>query len=393
PPFHHAPRPMECEVGWAGTCHNAVLQARRDRLDQRMACRLVRYPMHRELQKAPGRAGAASRRMYLAGGWSRQTTIPRHKSGKARIASETAIAPCAPGLGETAWTGRRRPRFRTFQVCPKDLGALPGHPEPAVSWHSGFRGGAHARHKTTPVYHAARRRGCGVAVRGARAATRRDASHRTSECVRGERSRRAGLDQGVDTAPARIRLDQWTQRSGRVSFCRRGRSAHFHAASELIELRPDVVLASGALAATALRQQTLSIPIVFVQVVDPVSAGFVTNLARPEGNITGFTNFEFSVGGKWLQLLKECAPSVDRIAVVFDPANPTWAAYLRTIEAAAPSFGVRLIPAGVRDAAEITQRVATFARDPNGGLVVLPSPVTIRNRETIIVAAARHRLP
>jgi putative ABC transport system substrate-binding protein len=79
--------------------------------------------------------------------------------------------------------------------------------------------------------------------------------------------------------------------------------------------------------------------------------------------------------------------------VVFDPANPTWAAYLRTIEAAAPSFGVRLIPAGVRDAAEITQRVATFARDPNGGLVVLPSPVTIRNRETIIVAAARHRLP
>jgi hypothetical protein len=114
-------------------------------------------------------------------------------------------------------------------------------------------------------------------------------------------------------------------------------------AAELIELRPDVVLASGALAATALRQQTLSIPIVFVHVVDPVSAGFVTNLARPEGNITGFTNFEFSVGEKWLQLLKECAPSVDRIAVVFDPANPTWAAYLRTIEAAAPSFGVRLI--------------------------------------------------
>ena len=164
-------------------------------------------------------------------------------------------------------------------------------------------------------------------------------------------------------------------------------------AAELIELRPDVVLAAGALAATALRQQTLSMPIVFVHVVDPVSAGFVTNLARPEGNITGFTNFEFSVGGKWLQLLKECAPSVDRIAVVFDPANPTWAAYLRTIEAAAPSFGVRLIPAGVRDAAEITQRVAAFARDPNGALVVIPGPVTIGHRETIIVAAARQRLP
>ena len=110
-------------------------------------------------------------------------------------------------------------------------------------------------------------------------------------------------------------------------------------ASELIELRPDVVLASGALAATALRQQTLSIPIVFVHVVDPVSAGFVTNLARPEGNITGFTNFEFSVGGKWLQLLKECAPSIDRIAVVFDPANPTWAAYLRPAQNAHRSNG------------------------------------------------------
>src|SRR5215510_3370097 len=112
-------------------------------------------------------------------------------------------------------------------------------------------------------------------------------------------------------------------------------------AIELIELRPDVVFAAGAPAAIALRQHTLSIPIVFVQVVDPVAAGFVTNLARPEGNITGFTNFEFSIGGKWLQLLKECAPSTARVAVSFDPANPTWAAYLRTMEAAAPSFGMR----------------------------------------------------
>jgi putative tryptophan/tyrosine transport system substrate-binding protein len=151
--------------------------------------------------------------------------------------------------------------------------------------------------------------------------------------------------------------------------------------------------AAGSLAAIALRQHTLSIPIVFVEVVDPVAAGFVTNLARPEGNITGFTNFEFSVGEKWLQLLKECAPSVDRIAVVFDPVNPTWTAYLRTIEAAAPSLGLRLIPAGVRDTAEIAQRIATFARDPNGALVVLPGPVVIRHREWLIVAAARYRLP
>ena len=109
-------------------------------------------------------------------------------------------------------------------------------------------------------------------------------------------------------------------------------------AAELIELGPDVILAVGAPAAAAVRQQTLSLPIVFAGVADPVAAGFVTNLSRPEGNITGFTNFEFSIGGKWLQFLKECAPSTERIAVLFQPANATWAPYLRTIEAAAPSF-------------------------------------------------------
>jgi len=164
-------------------------------------------------------------------------------------------------------------------------------------------------------------------------------------------------------------------------------------AKELVELGPEVIVASGGPAASALRQQTLSIPIVFVQVVDPVAAGFVTNLARPEGNITGFTNFEFSIGGKWLQLLKECAPSIDRVAVAFDPANPTWAAYLRTIEAAAPSFGLRLIPAGLRDAADIRQRLAALARDPNGAVVVLPSSVTAKHRESIIDAAVAQRLP
>jgi len=164
-------------------------------------------------------------------------------------------------------------------------------------------------------------------------------------------------------------------------------------ATELVEGHPDLIIASGTAGAAALRQQSLSIPIVFVQVVDPVLAGFVTNLARPEGNITGFTNFEFSVGGKWLQLLKQCAPAISRIAVVFDPANPSWAAYLRTIEAAAPSFGVQLTPAGVRDAAEIKQRVAAFARGPNGAVVVLPSPVTNQYRESIIAATAEQRLP
>src|SRR6516165_3134099 len=164
-------------------------------------------------------------------------------------------------------------------------------------------------------------------------------------------------------------------------------------ATELVEGHPDVIIASGLAPAVALRQQTLSIPIVFVQVADPVSAGFVTNLARPEGNITGFTNFEFSVGGKWLQLLKEYAPATSRIAAVFDPANPSWAAYLRTIESAAPMFGVQLTPVAVRDAADIKQRVAVFAGEPNGAVVVFPSPVTLQYRESIIAATAEQRLP
>src|SRR5262249_16241706 len=164
-------------------------------------------------------------------------------------------------------------------------------------------------------------------------------------------------------------------------------------ASELIELQPDVIVAIGSLAATALRQQTLSIPIVFVQVPDPVSAGFVTSLARPEGNITGFTNFEFSMGGMWVQLLKECAPGVRRMAVVFDPDTPTWSQYLRTVEAAAPKLAIRLAPAGVRNVAEIEQRIAAFAREPNGALIVFPSPSTIQNRGSIIAVAARDRLP
>jgi putative tryptophan/tyrosine transport system substrate-binding protein len=164
-------------------------------------------------------------------------------------------------------------------------------------------------------------------------------------------------------------------------------------ATELIELRPDMIIAVTTSAAAALRQQTLSIPIVFVQVADPVGQGFVTNLARPEGNITGFTNFEFSMGGKWLQVLKECAPGASAVAVVFDPNLPTWAPFLRSIESAAPPFGIRLTPVAVRDAADIERRLAAFAREPNGALVVLASPVTMQNRQSIIAATARYRLP
>lgn len=164
-------------------------------------------------------------------------------------------------------------------------------------------------------------------------------------------------------------------------------------ADELLELRPEVILAATTPSATAFRQRTLSIPIVFVQTPDPVAAGFVTNLARPNGNITGFTNFEFSIGGKWLQAIKESAPRVTRAAVIFDPANQSWTAYLRAIEASAPNFGVNLIPFGARDAVELKHKIEAFAKVPNGALVVLPSPVTQVHRDLIISLAAQFLLP
>jgi putative ABC transport system substrate-binding protein len=165
-------------------------------------------------------------------------------------------------------------------------------------------------------------------------------------------------------------------------------------AKELLELRPDVILAATGPGVNAARQQTLSIPIVFVQVPDAVSAGYVTNLAHPEGNITGFTNFELSIGEKWLQVMRECSPGVHRIGVVFDRGNPNWALFLRTIETAAPSFKVQLTPLGVADTAEIEANITKFAAEPDsGGLIVIPSPITIRHRSRIIALAMERRLP
>jgi putative tryptophan/tyrosine transport system substrate-binding protein len=164
-------------------------------------------------------------------------------------------------------------------------------------------------------------------------------------------------------------------------------------AKELIELNPDVLLARGTLAATALRQYTLTIPIIFVYVPDPVAAGFITNFARPSGNITGFTNFEFSIGGKWLHLLKECVPLLSRVAVLFDPGNPAWTAFMRAIEAAAPTVGVQLTPARAPDPEEIENAISRFVQAPNGALLVQPGPSITVYRDQITLSAARHHLP
>ena len=162
----------------------------------------------------------------------------------------------------------------------------------------------------------------------------------------------------------------------------------------LVALAPDVILASTPPVLAALQHETRTIPIVFVNVADPVGVNLVQSLARPGGNMTGFTDFEFAIVGKWLELLKEIAPSVTRVAVILTPEHVTNAALLRSTEAIAPSFGVHLTPALVRDVAEIEHAVNVFARESNGGLIVLPNPVTVgAPSKAIISLAARHRLP
>jgi ABC-type uncharacterized transport system substrate-binding protein len=164
-------------------------------------------------------------------------------------------------------------------------------------------------------------------------------------------------------------------------------------AAELVGMTPDVILAGPQTAMSALYRETRTIPIVFAQVGDPVGQGFVASLARPGANITGFVSLEYAIGVKWLELLKQIAPRVIRVAVVYDPANPSWAGYLREIEAGVPSFGVQLSPSAVRDAAAIERAIHTFAGEPDGGLILLPGPVVVRHRELIIALAAKHRLP
>jgi putative tryptophan/tyrosine transport system substrate-binding protein len=165
-------------------------------------------------------------------------------------------------------------------------------------------------------------------------------------------------------------------------------------AAELAALAPDVlVAASGTATVAPLLQATRTVPIVFVVVVDPVGAGFVASLARPGGNATGFTMFEYGLSGKWLELLKQIAPSTTRAAVLRDPAVASGVGQFAAVQAVAPSLGVELSPVDARDAPEIERAVTAFARSGNAGLIVTPSPVANRHRDLIVTLAAQHRLP
>ena len=165
-----------------------------------------------------------------------------------------------------------------------------------------------------------------------------------------------------------------------------------HYATELVALAPEVIVASASAAMGAL-QQMRTVPIIFVSVIDPVGAGFVESLARPGGNVTGFSLFEYGLSGKWLELLKEIAPSVTRAAVLREAAVASGVGQYAIIQAVAPSLGIELRPIDLRDPGEIERGVLAFAREPNSGLIIVGAPSGVVHRDLIIALAARHRLP
>jgi putative tryptophan/tyrosine transport system substrate-binding protein len=164
-------------------------------------------------------------------------------------------------------------------------------------------------------------------------------------------------------------------------------------AAELVSLMPDAILAAATPGTAALRQQTGTIPIVFVFVADPVRQGFVQSLARPGGNVTGFSSFDAALLGKWLQLLKEVVPGLMRVTAIFDPDTTPYGFFNRGIQPAGTSLGITVTPAPVHDDAGIEEAIAVQTREPGGGLICLSDSFTETSRDVIIAAATRHRLP
>ncbi len=171
--------------------------------------------------------------------------------------------------------------------------------------------------------------------------------------------------------------------------------AHLRSAvAELMSLAPDLILAANTPALAAVRKQTRTVPIIFLNVTDPVGQGFVESLAHPGGNVTGFTSFEFTMGGKWIEILKEVSPQVERIALIFNPVTAPYVQYyIRSFQAAAPRFAVELQPTPIHNADEIKFAIGSFASAPNGGMFVAPDLTTALHRDLIIALAAKYRLP
>ena len=226
----------------------------------------------------------------------------------------------------------------------------------------------------------------------------------TARAQQGERVRRIGVLSTGDDAERYARLAALIQALKQLGW-NDGRNLQIETryaaaddihkqATELAALAPDVlVAASGTATVAPLLRATRIVPIVFVVVVDPVGAGFVASLARPGGNATGFTIYEYGISGKWLELLKEIAPRVTRAAVLRDSAIASGIGQFGAVQAVAPSLGVELSPVDVRDAGEIERAIIAFARAPNSGLIVTGSPLATVHRELIITLALRHKLP
>ncbi len=173
-----------------------------------------------------------------------------------------------------------------------------------------------------------------------------------------------------------------------------GRSDQYEPfAKELVGSQPDVILAHTTAAAAALQRESRTIPIVFVNVSDPIGSGFIANLARPGGNLTGVLHYEAGITGKWLAMLKEIAPLLARVAVVANPKTTAYDYFVRAAEAVAPSLAIELLPSPVESAADIERAIESFAGAPNGGLLLPPDSTTILHRNLIIALAAQHRLP
>ena len=244
-------------------------------------------------------------------------------------------------------------------------------------------------HEAAGNHRDARRR-CGsrVAARSACTTGRALAPHRSANgpgprrygIVTSHRSVPAGLQQLGWTEGRNVRIDtRWT--AGNADLQRRY-------AAELVALAPDVILATASPTVAALQAATRTVPIVFAHAADPVGAGFVDSLARPGGNATGFILFEYSISAKWLELLKEFAPRVTRVAVLRDPATAAGMGQFGAIQSVAPSFGVELRPVNTRDPGEIERAITNFAAEPDGGLIVTANPLATFHRGLIISLAA-----
>jgi putative ABC transport system substrate-binding protein len=223
-----------------------------------------------------------------------------------------------------------------------------------------------------------------------------------------ERIRRVGVLTGAggpndEEAPARkAALEQELERAGWVEggnlridyrFPAGNPEATRRYAAELVALAPDVIISSGTASMAPLLQATRTVPIVFVNVADPVGAGFVDSLARPGGNVTGFLQFEYSLSGKWVELLKEIAPRVTRVAVLRDPTVTSGIGQFAVVQSVAPSAGMEVVPINVRDPAEIERRFGAFANSANGGVIATASALAVVHRDLLVALAARHRLP